>query len=131
MSAYKQCSRCKEIKEMSVFYKDENMSNGLKNQCKECTNKTRAKAALGTRCCSRCKEVKPLSEFYKASNKAGLQTFCKSCSIAYYAQRQEKERAKSAALKTRGCTGPLIDNVLCQQFLRVNPQTLSVGSYAV
>lgn len=34
----KKCSKCKEIKELSEFYKDKSLKNGFKSQCKTCLN---------------------------------------------------------------------------------------------
>ena len=46
----KQCSRCKEVKDASLFYKNRKSKDGLKSYCKECSkiyeNNYRTKSLL-------------------------------------------------------------------------------------
>jgi hypothetical protein len=39
MSELKKCSKCKEIKNTSFFYKNKSKSMGISNQCKDCCKK--------------------------------------------------------------------------------------------
>lgn len=52
----KQCSDCKEIKDVSMFHKRSDSPDGFRGQCKECVNKKKRKWAQNNK--SRVKEYR-------------------------------------------------------------------------
>ena len=83
----KQCTKCKEIKELSKFSKSKHCKDGLNYCCKDCDKvKSLAYARLPldlvpeVRVCSACKTGKPPTEFHKnKSGNDGLARLCKDC----------------------------------------------------
>ncbi len=95
----KLCSRCKQWKYESEFYKGRRSRDGLSLWCKECQSKRLERKRKGARrnvrhedrhrvvegikqkSCRKCKRWKNESEFYKSrSRKDGLTGRCKKCS---------------------------------------------------
>ena len=99
----KQCSKCKEIKQLDEFAKRKNGADGLRNQCRKCRNISKVLLKNGgipkklreakeleklrlkkenKRYCNKCKEIKELDDFYRHSaNKDGIGDICKACCI--------------------------------------------------
>ena len=91
----KQCSKCKQTKEASCFYKHSSKKDGLRPQCKQCMSeygkkrrekrkKNRLEETLpdGTKRCAHvcCNQVFPLSYFQSTVNRrTKLTTKCKKC----------------------------------------------------
>ena len=82
----KQCSKCKEWKDESEFYKHIRNKNGLTARCKICHNlacKQPKKIKIvieGKKQCPQCKEFKNYEDFHKdKSTKYGLVSRCKVC----------------------------------------------------
>ena len=92
----KQCTKCKEWKPLSEFYKIKRSPDGYHAQCKVCSaasNKAwrdkgspprkpivkQENGETAKRCCN-CKEWKPVSQFNKnATNATGYASFCQDC----------------------------------------------------
>lgn len=74
----KQCSKCKEWKEISNFHKEKSSSTGLRSECKICRKKYTD---------SRSKERKEYRSKYRATHKKELREYA----IIYYANHK-KER---------------------------------------
>lgn len=107
----KVCTKCKEEKPRSEFYKRAELRDGLKSQCKECVSFATKKRALanklknasgvdvtGVKACSACKEKKPKSEFNKcASTHDGLKFRCKECDGSATKKRALANKLKNAS----------------------------------
>ena len=80
------CSRCKEDKSLSDYYKDRTQKDGYDNICKVCKKEVREeryasrKPITDTKHCHKCDCVKPVTEFGRCKkNPDGLSKSCKSC----------------------------------------------------
>lgn len=84
----KVCSKCRELKNVSLFYRDKHSKTGFTGQCKKCQQKAAkikrgtftAPLPPGTKRCSRCKEIKKFDGFstHRAA-KSGLASSCREC----------------------------------------------------
>jgi hypothetical protein len=89
----KVCSRCKNEKELNMFYKRKTSIDGLRSECKECLriycgkykegykeNNLKSVIVLSKKICSKCKIEKYSDEYHrKLNNKDGLSYNCKEC----------------------------------------------------
>ena len=83
----KQCTKCKEIKDLSEFCKNSGRLDGLQAHCRDCNRVSRSRyndlppdIPLDIKTCARCEVDKPNSEFHKTrGGRDGLQTICKDC----------------------------------------------------
>jgi hypothetical protein len=82
----KVCSRCKETKEFSQFYKKKHQKSGFSSECKSCyltwmhANKNNNPNFEGSKTCSECNEIKPKSKFHRQNqSQDGLKNTCKDC----------------------------------------------------
>ncbi len=84
----KYCTKCKELKNITMFFIDRSRQDGRSVQCKECkklpplhSNKARKEGVPdGYKLCIYCGEVKALDNFYKsASASDGHAGRCKVC----------------------------------------------------
>ena len=88
------CSKCKQSKPLTDYYKDRTNSSGLESYCKSCRsikskhyydknkqiNANRIFTENDIRTCSTCKQQKLYTEFNKCiSDKSGLESYCKDC----------------------------------------------------
>ncbi len=111
----KLCSRCKQWKYESEFYKNGRSKDGLSFCCKECQSKRLERNRKGGRrylrheerhrvvkgakekLCSKCRKWKKESDYYThRSNKDGLMGRCKKCSY----KAANKSAKKRLAVKT-------------------------------
>lgn len=109
----KVCSRCKQEKPITDFYKNNNNKSGLDSHCKSCHNtrinerrRKQRKALreltkaipsevipLRTKVCNICKQEKPITEFYtNTTKKDGLDSYCKPCRNIMQRDRYRKEK---------------------------------------
>lgn len=74
----KVCSKCKKEKQLSDFGKDHHAKDGLKYQCKECTNEaTRNRPRKKSEfTCKRCRKTKLVDYYHNRSRKTD---FCLDC----------------------------------------------------
>jgi len=97
MEITKLCPKCKEIKSLCEFHKDNSAKDGVQSYCKKCRSINKPKEILpeGKKRCSRCKEVKTIDEFGIArSRKDGLKMYCKSCRKTESDPVKNKERSR-------------------------------------
>lgn len=108
---FRRCSKCKEIKPESLFYKDSNSKTGYQHKCKVCSNIARKqrnqkylkpKEVLpdGFKKCKKCNQLYPLSEF-RLSNNGVYHSPCKRCIKLYKQENQDKIRIQAKEYKTR------------------------------
>jgi 5-methylcytosine-specific restriction endonuclease McrA len=98
MNNTKQCTKCKETKSRSEFYKDKTKKDGLDSRCKPCKSEYQQERAKNlvhqtpdTKQCTKCKEIKAASEFHNHKiGKDGLKSRCKLCT-----SKCERERTKT------------------------------------
>jgi hypothetical protein len=92
-----QCSRCKEVKPATEYYRSKKSPTGLDSVCKPCKLenqrvwnvglKASEKVPRHEKVCTACGQTKSVSEFYKRRNSNdGFSFHCKSCRSAYYKQ---------------------------------------------
>lgn len=106
MVTEKYCSKCKQFKPETEFYKNN------RGGCKKCVRAYQKKYyeenyavekesdPEGFRTCSQCHELKLVSEFYRdRSNVSGYNHRCKKCSDGKRGIRRLKEKEASDALK--------------------------------
>jgi len=101
----KRCSKCKQIKDKSEFYRSKNKKSGVASRCKECSladyrkkHPPQKKEILppNQKRCSKCEIVKSKSEFGKSKlGREGLRASCKQCDIEhrkkkYYEKHPER-----------------------------------------
>ena len=85
METKKVCSKCKVMKELSLFHNLKTGVFGKHSNCKDCRNKYRKdlsfkKPLVGKIKCEQCNIIKTVSEFYKDRSKStGLQSYCICC----------------------------------------------------
>lgn len=83
----KRCRNCLQEKSVTEFYKRSENGDGLRVECKRCTqnargHKARYVAPVGMKRCSRCKEDLPATNEYFAADRTtgdGFQSSCKPC----------------------------------------------------
>lgn len=108
----KECSMCKEWKQLDKFYRSANVTDGLNCSCKECNKKRKIELAGqpkkervnaehiiidGKECktCNICKEVKELRKFYKNKTLSdGRSRMCSDCEKANRNREQQSEYNK-------------------------------------
>jgi hypothetical protein len=102
----KVCSRCKNEKELNMFYKRKTSIDGLRSECKECLriycgkykegykeNNLKSVIVLSKKICSKCKIEKYSDEYHrKLNNKDGLSYNCKQCASLENKVYKEKNR---------------------------------------
>ncbi len=96
---FKECCRCKEVKNKNEFYKHKRSRDGLSAWCKDCERAAKQRYAespkrkVTEKRCNKCKEVKPANAFNRdRHNSCGLTSWCKEC--------QAKVRKKRIKLDT-------------------------------
>jgi len=99
----KLCSRCKEAKSYSEFYKTKYMKNGLTSHCKKCQNemdknkrqmyKIKGPTIIKTeKICPRCQKIKPINDFgIKRDSADGRVSYCKPCWVIITTLAQKKK----------------------------------------
>lgn len=98
----RRCSKCREIKANSEFYKDANSKTGYQHKCKVCSNiarKLRNQKYLkpkeilpdNHKRCAKCKEVKPFAEFNKVNGKP--RSRCRICDNKFKVRNPETVKA--------------------------------------
>ena len=95
----KQCTKCKEFKELRFFSKNPSSSTGLRGSCKICDakqkkNKPRAERVVpeGTKVCGTCKVEMSLDNFARNTTKAdNLNYECKACEKSRRMERKAKD----------------------------------------
>lgn len=106
----KVCSKCKEEKSKSEFYKHTSRRDGLQSRCKACSDVANAKIrhanklknasgvdATGAKVCATCKEEKPKCEFGKnTATRDGLRYSCKTCTNDANKKRRLANKLKNA-----------------------------------
>ena len=112
INGWKICSKCRERKSVSEFYRCDCRVDGYTYWCKACRQAAqRAKAAQGvlarrehpelvptTKLCARCRERKATSEFYKNRTYSdGLDCWCSLCRRVWRGEYQEQARAQRQA----------------------------------
>lgn len=85
----KECTSCKQTKELDKFVKNKRNKTGVGARCKQChcigikqknSLKIKEKTYTNLRCCKHCKCVKPLEQFKdKKSGFKGKDYICESC----------------------------------------------------
>jgi len=80
----KTCSKCKQEKELTEFWKDRSRPDGHRSCCIKCKGgRVRledVKVKNGKKRCSKCEKIKPISEFNKDSRQSsGIRPDCKEC----------------------------------------------------
>lgn len=87
----KKCTKCKEVKPLDAFYKDNGSKSGYQSWCKTCKSpnlemhikkreKIRSLLEEGKKRCSNCGAEKQLNQFYQDNHrKDGRQGICKTC----------------------------------------------------
>jgi|GEM_PF-1073844 len=95
----KECTRCKQILPVDMFYRNKNSKDSLTSRCKKChaeasgynyTPKEEWKE--GHRACTKCGEIKPFSEFNKSKKgRFGLDSKCRQCKSTAKPQPQPRE----------------------------------------
>lgn len=100
----KPCTRCKEVKPLSSFFKDPQKKFGCTSWCKGCFSEyTQSRKAqhmqqgltVCERQCSICKQTKPADEFIRdARRTSGLDARCKLC-------RRQQHRLRKATHSAR------------------------------
>ena len=93
---YKQCSCCKEFKNLNLFQKRSDSKDGYRDKCIACLDivkqawLSRSKEEVTHKICSKCKVDKLISEFTKDSNSTdGYSYICKNCTRLYRQQNAE------------------------------------------
>lgn len=113
----KQCTTCKQFKELSCFYKNKSKQDGIDSRCKECcdnsSNASKQKALLKRAglykekkiteyCCRTCNITKPLAEFCKNKySKHGHDYECKRCVASASKRRRLTNVGRQRELVTR------------------------------
>ena len=77
----KKCSKCKDLKEESEFYKESRSKDRLTSCCKDCKNiKYQRDEEIKNKICKACLFTKEIGNFEKdASCKSGYRAKCKQC----------------------------------------------------
>ena len=87
----KKCSKCKETKDLNLFYKSNTVKGGYQGYCKEChlafnyENVARLRLSgptvhLDSKVCRGCNNRKPISQFgVKTGVADGKLPYCKPC----------------------------------------------------
>jgi hypothetical protein len=81
----KQCNRCKNVKDVSLFHRDKSTEDGIRNYCKECLKAIVVIPINVTqKQCKRCNTVKKVDMFHRDKNKAdGYRYMCIECMSKY------------------------------------------------
>jgi hypothetical protein len=119
----KQCTKCKEIKELELFGKNKKRKNGLSSTCKACSRARQKAYSLlpydppsPIKICSDCRIGKPPTEFYNNCRaKDGLNSTCKPCS-------KEQGRIKRENVR-KLFSSPPIGNKNCRNCKIEKPKT--------
>jgi hypothetical protein len=106
LEGFKTCTRCKESKLLTDYYRGSKTKDGYKSRCKSCTEELRrlarpikVKEVLTQITCPGCKETKPVDEFYTCKARPnGYNVYCKPCALdrgrKYKATEGAKQRKK-------------------------------------
>ena len=86
----KTCSKCKEEKDLSEFYKKKEASDGVKSACKVCTNKKEKEYREINR-----DKIRKKDKEYRETNKGKIKEYNKN----YIKNNPELNRAKAAKRK--------------------------------
>ena len=107
----KQCSKCKETKEFSLFPKDRMKKDGYHSQCKACDKKRKedyrkkTRPILSEKLCVSCKILKPIDEYTKhLSNKDGYCANCKPCMALLSVEKRKGEKDAGILYVCKTCT---------------------------
>lgn len=97
------CNQCNKKLDVSKFTKNNAMSSGYLNTCKECTNNrinqrnhNIAKNLPKQKTCKKCNELKDGCEFYRINAKDGYKDICKECC--------KQEKVNNLKCYTKTCT---------------------------
>ncbi len=97
----KTCRDCKETKDASAFYANNQKSDGLSSYCRDCVKRKfkeryiahpRDRQPAGFKRCPKCETIKPVADF--ASNRGnydGLQGYCRPCAVAQVTASRRKD----------------------------------------
>ena len=102
----KQCTKCKQTKTFTEFYKDGSKRDGLDSHCKVCRHAEAKQNDYAPdyskmKQCTKCKQTKAPTEFYKhRSRRDGLYVHCKVC---VYAIRSKQKKYEPDYSKKKQC----------------------------
>ena len=119
----KQCSKCKQTKQLIDFTRSKITEDGCGSWCKECHRKYYFDKRSShynepyddPKTCPRCKQSKPLVEFseFKAKGKTYIQGRCKACHREANKQRNRKYTLKAYSLTPEDFTNLLVEQNGC------------------
>lgn len=104
----KKCSKCKEEKPLTQFYRQTRSKDGYRAACKTCCRYTRKKdhpVSVEHKRCRRCDTVKTAERFYEEGRKPdGLSSYCRYCtSVMQAAYRYGISESEVEELKSSSC----------------------------
>jgi hypothetical protein len=104
----KTCSRCKELKDVNLFYKSNTVKGGYQGYCKEChldanyDNVSRLRLTGPTlhpdsKICRGCSTRKPISQFgVKTGVIDGKLPYCKPCWVDYVRRAKARKAIRDS-----------------------------------
>lgn len=115
----KLCIICKVLRDVAFFSKDKAKADGLRNECKDCSQANKAKyppTNIKNKECYVCKKTLPIANFNKNCRvKDGYMRNCKDCRRILDNNRKQK--------KINDNPQPLVDSKLCIGCLHVKPSS--------